>query len=223
MSTTTATPPVETATAKAPVRGRCDPQAGIRRGNGPRTADQEAPAGVGHQRGHQHRTGRLPAPHSADAASQGHRQGRLHLRRARKKTPPETNLVTEDPGLQSNLDAALPELQRVEEKTVDAAVTDDNHRPAQGAENDSTGLALPGLTPDLLGGPGATGDLGQVMQGLSGHGRAVLSCLPRPYRARPRACSSRRAAGTPRASAPSRSGWPGSPNNSERTAPGSST
>lgn len=87
----------------------------------------------------------------------------------KEESPPETNLVTEDPGLQSNLDAALPELQRVEEKTVDAAVNDDNIGQPKVPENDSTGLSLPGLTPDLLGNtPGAKGDLGQVMSGFGG-------------------------------------------------------
>ncbi|MBA4190828.1 MAG: hypothetical protein C0467_22810 [Planctomycetaceae bacterium] len=36
------------------------------------------------------------------------------------------DLVNEDPGLQSNLEAALPDLDRLEKQTVDAAVTTDN-------------------------------------------------------------------------------------------------
>jgi hypothetical protein len=96
----------------------------------------------------------------------------------KEDTPPETNLTTEDPGLQSNLDAALPELQRVEEKTVDAAVTDDNIGQPRAPENDSTALALPGLTPDLMGTPGVSGDLGQVMQGLGGREGQSFHAFP---------------------------------------------
>jgi hypothetical protein len=96
----------------------------------------------------------------------------------REQTLPETNLTTEDPGLQSNLEAALPELQRVEEKTVDAAITEDNIGQPKAPENDTTALALPGLAPELFGAPGTTGDLGQVMPGIGGREGQSFHAFP---------------------------------------------
>lgn len=97
----------------------------------------------------------------------------------REKPPPEINPTTEDPGLQSNLEAALPEIQRVDEKTVDAAVNDDNLGQPKSPENDATALALPGLNPDFLGMvPGVTGDLGRVMQGMTGREGQSFHAFP---------------------------------------------
>ena len=96
----------------------------------------------------------------------------------KEESPPPANLTTEDPGLQSNLDAALPDTQRVEEKTVDAAISEDNIGQPKAPENDGTALALPGLTPDITGTPGVAGDLGQMMQGLGGREGQSFHAFP---------------------------------------------
>ena len=99
----------------------------------------------------------------------------------KEESPPETNLTTEDPGLQSNLDAALPELQRVEEKTVDAAVNDDNIGQPKAPENDATALSLPGLTPGPSRyHPGRDGRPRAGDAGLRRQGGAVVPRLPGP-------------------------------------------
>ena len=96
----------------------------------------------------------------------------------KEESPPPANLTTEDPGLQSNLDAALPDTQRVEEKTVDAAISEDNIGQPKAPENDGTALALPGLAPDITGTPGVAGDLGQMMQGLGGREGQSFHAFP---------------------------------------------
>lgn len=58
---------------------------------------------------------------------------------------PEKDLTNEDPGLQANLEAALPDLRRVDKQTVDAAVTQDNLGQPNSPDTDTTALALPGL------------------------------------------------------------------------------
>ena len=72
----------------------------------------------------------------------------------KEDAPPPENLTNEDPGLQSNLEAALPELQRVEEKTVDAAVTNDSlgqpNRRTHAGEHRVTAVGT-GDTGDQLG------------------------------------------------------------------------
>ena len=62
--------------------------------------------------------------------------------------PPSQNLTNEDPGLQSNLEAAIPDLERVEKQTVDAIVTQDNIGQPNAPNNDTTALALPGMSSD---------------------------------------------------------------------------
>jgi len=96
----------------------------------------------------------------------------------KEETPPAENLVNEDPGLQSNLEAALPDLQRVDEKTVDAAVTNDNLGQPNAPDNDSVALALPGLSSIDQTNPGAVGDLGNLMQGVGGTNGNSLHAFP---------------------------------------------
>lgn len=87
----------------------------------------------------------------------------------REDEPPQQNLTNEDPGLQSNLEAAIPDLERVEKQTVDALVTQDNIGQPNAPDNDTTALALPGISSDPLT-PGAAGDLGNVMSGAGNFG-----------------------------------------------------
>jgi hypothetical protein len=84
------------------------------------------------------------------------------------ETPPTENLTNEDPGLQSNLEAVLPDIERVDEKTVDAAVTRDNLGQPDAPTNDSTALAIPGISLTDTSTPGTAGDLGNLMKGISG-------------------------------------------------------
>jgi len=86
----------------------------------------------------------------------------------KEESPPEQNLTNEDPGLQSNVEAALPEFQRIEEKTVDAAETHDNIGQPNAPEIDNTALAPPGLNQVDFSNPGTAGDTGNVMKGIAG-------------------------------------------------------
>lgn len=92
--------------------------------------------------------------------------------------PPETDLTNEDPGLQSNLEAALPDLERVDKQTVDAAVTQDNLGQPNAPDTDSTALAVPGLDTGDLSNPGAAGDTGNVMSGAGGGGGNTFASFP---------------------------------------------
>ena len=96
----------------------------------------------------------------------------------KEDAPPPENLTNEDPGLQSNLEAALPELQRVEEKTVDAAVTNDSLGQPNAPDNDTTALAVPGISQFDQSNPGAAGDMGNVMQGAGGSYGNSLHAFP---------------------------------------------
>lgn len=89
--------------------------------------------------------------------------------------PPEQDLTNEDPGLQSNLEAALPELERVDKQTVDAAVTDDNLGQPNAPDTDTTALAVPGLNLSDLSSPGVPGETGDVMAGTGGSGGNVVA------------------------------------------------
>jgi len=92
--------------------------------------------------------------------------------------PPEQDLTNEDPGLQSNLEAALPELDRIDKQTVDAAVTNDNLGQPNAPDTDTTALAVPGLNPSDLTSPGVLGDAGNVMSGSGGSGGHIFAAFP---------------------------------------------
>lgn len=95
----------------------------------------------------------------------------------KEDTPPEQNLTNEDPGLQSNLEAALPMLERVDKATVDAAVTQENLGQPNAPDIDTTALALPGASFDLTN-PGAAGDTGNVMAGTGGNHGVTFAAFP---------------------------------------------
>ena len=57
--------------------------------------------------------------------------------------PEDKNLTNEDPGLDSNLEAALPEIDRLDKQTVDAAVSMDNIGLPNAPDLDNTALAAP--------------------------------------------------------------------------------
>lgn len=85
----------------------------------------------------------------------------------KEEEQPDQNLTNEDLGLQSDTAAALPELQRIENQTVDAVVSQDNIGQPNAADTDIQALKPPGLTSDQAN-PGVTGTEGNVMMGDGG-------------------------------------------------------
>lgn len=90
--------------------------------------------------------------------------------------PEDKNLTNEDTGLDSKIEAALPELDRLDKATVDNAVTQDNIGQPNVADTDTTALALPGFSPDLTA-PGVTGDTGAMLQGTGGANGSMLATM----------------------------------------------
>jgi len=81
-----------------------------------------------------------------------------------KPEEPPKDLTNEDPGLESNLASAIPDLERVEEQTVDDIVTSDPIGVPDMRPDDTSALKAPGLFADEKAG-GAPGDAGNVMSG----------------------------------------------------------
>ena len=79
----------------------------------------------------------------------------------------EKDLTNEDPGLDTNLSAALPEIQREDEKTAEGIVTQDVVGLPNAPDNATTAYAPPGLTPDLTT-PGHVGTEGGLLTGTGG-------------------------------------------------------
>jgi hypothetical protein len=92
--------------------------------------------------------------------------------------PPAEDLTNEDLGLQADLEAALPELERVDKQTVDAAVTQDNLGQPTAMDTNPTALAVPGLDTGDVTNPGLAGDAGNVMAGAGGGGGNVFASFP---------------------------------------------
>jgi hypothetical protein len=86
----------------------------------------------------------------------------------KEEETPEKDLSNEDLGLQSNLEAAIPELQRIENQTVDAVVTQDNLGQPNLPDTDTAALKPPGLQSSDSSIPGVAGDAGSVMAGTGG-------------------------------------------------------
>src|SRR5262249_26337221 len=63
----------------------------------------------------------------------------------KEEEQPEKELTNEDRGLQTDLQASLPELNRIAEQTVDSAVTEDHLGQPDAPTNDAVALLLPGL------------------------------------------------------------------------------
>src|SRR5262245_19755618 len=92
--------------------------------------------------------------------------------------PEDKNLTNEDPGLDSKIEAALPELDRLAEQTVDNAVTMDNIGQPTAADNDQTALQLPGLNPMEFTTAGVVGDTGAFLKGDGGERGSVFATFP---------------------------------------------
>ncbi len=87
----------------------------------------------------------------------------------------DKNLVNEDPGLDSNLEAALPDIERLADKNVDAAVTQDNIGQPNAADTDIAALAPPGLVASDSNVPGTAGTEGTQIAGESGRNGAIAA------------------------------------------------
>lgn len=86
--------------------------------------------------------------------------------------PEEKNLTNDDLGVDSKIEAALPEIERLDQKTVDEKVTMDNVGQPNVAD-DAPNATLPGLT-DLKDVPaGVTGAEGSFRTGDTGNNSAL--------------------------------------------------
>ncbi|HEY1192022.1 MAG TPA: prenyltransferase/squalene oxidase repeat-containing protein, partial [Gemmata sp.] len=83
--------------------------------------------------------------------------------------PEEPNLTNDDLGLDSKIEAALPEIERLDQKTVDEKVTMDNVGQPNVMENDIMGAAIPGLDSKEFTTPGAAGENGTYNPGDGGN------------------------------------------------------
>ncbi|AWM41366.1 hypothetical protein GobsT_76000 [Gemmata obscuriglobus] len=84
--------------------------------------------------------------------------------------PEQLNLTTDDLGVDSKIESALPEIDRLDTKTVDEKVTMDNIGQPTVQDNDLQGATLPGIS-DIreFTTPGVAGDTGSFMTGGGGN------------------------------------------------------
>ena len=102
--------------------------------------------------------------------------------------PEDKDLTNDDPGLDSNIESAIPEIERLADKTVEDKVTMDNVGMPDVITNDTTALAPPGLSSDDKSNPGAEGNTGSFTQGTTGGANGLTSATLSPAAAeRPRA------------------------------------
>ncbi len=95
-------------------------------------------------------------------------QAVLQTTAEKTEDPEDPNLTNEDLGFDPHIEAALPEIERLDQKTVDAIVTNDPVGVPDAVNNDQQAMALPGLPSADLTTPGAAGDTGSFMQGTGG-------------------------------------------------------
>jgi hypothetical protein len=80
----------------------------------------------------------------------------------------DPNLTNEDLGFDPRIEAALPEIERLDQKTVDSKVTEDPLGVPDAPTMDPQAMAPPGLpSPDLTT-AGVAGETGNLMQGAGG-------------------------------------------------------
>ncbi len=87
----------------------------------------------------------------------------------KEEEPPTKDLTNEDPGIESNIEAAV-DVEREAEQTVDAVVTDDVLGVPTTDLMDTTALAPPGIVATDLPSAGMLGDTGNLMSGTGGAG-----------------------------------------------------
>lgn len=95
----------------------------------------------------------------------------------KQEEPEDKDLTNEDPGLDSKIEASLPELERVAEKTVDAVVTTDTLGQPNVEATDTTAVALPGAFSEAATG-GTAGETGSALMGPGGAGGSSLATFP---------------------------------------------
>jgi hypothetical protein len=91
---------------------------------------------------------------------------------------PEKDLTNEDLGLQSNLESALPELDRVDKQTVDAVVTQDNLGQPNAPDTDTAAMRLPGMPSPDQSNPGVAGTEGSALMGAGGDYGQMFASFP---------------------------------------------
>src|SRR5262249_3947646 len=82
----------------------------------------------------------------------------------------DKDLTNEDPGLESNLAAALPDIEREDARNVEALVTADPIGVPDAKTDDPAALAPPGLAANDLSAAGVRGTEGMAMTGPTGAG-----------------------------------------------------
>ena len=87
---------------------------------------------------------------------------------------PAKDLTNEDPGLQSDLASAVPELDRIADKTVEDIVTADPIGMPDTKTEDTSALKAPGLISDSTIG-GVAGDTGSSLSGDGGLNGMIMS------------------------------------------------
>jgi hypothetical protein len=90
----------------------------------------------------------------------------------------DKNLTNEDLGIQSNVEAALPELDRIDKQTVDAVVTQDNLGQPDTKDLDTAALKVPGAPSTEQAAPGVAGTEGSVLTGGSGDNGILNASFP---------------------------------------------
>jgi hypothetical protein len=81
---------------------------------------------------------------------------------------PDQNLTNEDLGFDPRIESSLPDIERLDQKTVDEKVTEDPIGKPEEVNNDTQAMALPGLPSMDLTTAGAAGDAGNFLQGTGG-------------------------------------------------------
>lgn len=94
----------------------------------------------------------------------------LNTTAEKAEEPEDKNLANDDLGVDSKIEAALPEIERLDQKTVDEKVTMDNVGQPNVQENDVQGAAIPGVSEKEFTTSGAAGDTGSFMKGDGGNG-----------------------------------------------------
>ena len=92
--------------------------------------------------------------------------------------PPVQDLTNEDLGVQADLEAALPEITRLDKATVDAAVTDDALGQPNAPDLDPAALNVPGLSATDFTTSGVAGLEGNVKAGDGGGSGALFAAFP---------------------------------------------
>jgi hypothetical protein len=95
----------------------------------------------------------------------------------KEETEPQENLVNEDIGLDANLESALPDITRVDERTVDEVVTNDPLGKPDVPDLDRNAFDLVGMPSLNVNSPGLAGTEGNAIMG-GGNLGSMMSAFP---------------------------------------------